>query len=111
LCEGVLLFDGAAWLCCSSCMRRSLAICRDALPVTRKHLNAVEEHRRQVLDVSQLRPGKNSFCRCWLSKKLPYCDGAHKAYNASTGDSVGPVVVMNGAEPQKAGAESSPKKD
>ncbi len=86
-------------------MRRSFVVSFDAgalsASVPRKHLNATEEHRRQVLDVSQLKPGKNSFCRCWLSKKLPYCDGAHKAYNAATGDCVGPVVVMNGPEPPK----------
>jgi CDGSH-type Zn-finger protein len=94
-------------------MRRSFAVCSDAAGAgagRKQHLNTVEELRRQVIDVSQLKPGKNSFCRCWLSKKLPYCDGAHKAYNAASGDNAGPVVVMNGAEPPKHGAES-PKKD
>ena len=84
-------------------MRRCVALCSDAAASggPRKHLNVTEELRRHVLDVAQLKPGKNSFCRCWLSKKMPYCDGAHKAYNAAMGDCVGPVVVMNGAEQAK----------
>jgi len=36
---------------------------------------------------------KVSLCRCWKSKKFPYCDGAHKAHNQETGDNLGPVVV------------------
>ncbi|KAJ9586653.1 hypothetical protein L9F63_019755 [Diploptera punctata] len=36
---------------------------------------------------------KASFCRCWRSKKFPYCDGAHGAYNKETGDNVGPLVI------------------
>lgn len=26
-----------------------------------------------------------SYCRCWLSKTFPKCDGSHKAHNALTG--------------------------
>jgi hypothetical protein len=40
--------------------------------------NSREELRRQVLQVTELKKGKNSFCRCWKSQKLPWCDGAHK---------------------------------
>ncbi len=87
--------------------RRRHAACRalrfsslSAEPTT-LHLNTVEENRRQVLDVTQLKPGKNSFCRCWRSKKMPHCDGAHKEYNRLTGDMVGPVVVMNGPEEKR----------
>merc|ERR1719232_1825643 len=33
---------------------------------------------------------KGVFCRCWKSKKFPYCDGSHAKHNAETGDNVGP---------------------
>ncbi|XP_053207233.1 CDGSH iron-sulfur domain-containing protein 1-like [Panonychus citri] len=38
--------------------------------------------------------GKNEvFCRCWKSKKFPYCDGAHNAHNAKCGDNIGPLII------------------
>jgi len=36
---------------------------------------------------------KGVFCRCWKSKKFPYCDGSHTKHNADTGDNVGPLIV------------------
>lgn len=33
------------------------------------------------------------LCRCWKSKKFPYCDGAHRKYNKENNDNLGPVVV------------------
>ncbi|XP_013400746.1 CDGSH iron-sulfur domain-containing protein 2 homolog A [Lingula anatina] len=36
---------------------------------------------------------KSVFCRCWRSKKFPYCDGTHNAHNKETGDNVGPLVI------------------
>ncbi|CAG2175143.1 unnamed protein product, partial [Oppiella nova] len=33
-----------------------------------------------VIDIENLGP-KAAFCRCWRSKKFPYCDGAHTLYN------------------------------
>jgi len=36
---------------------------------------------------------KKVFCRCWRSKKFPYCDGAHNAHNEETGDNVGPLII------------------
>ncbi|CAL1530610.1 unnamed protein product [Lymnaea stagnalis] len=42
-----------------------------------------------------LEPGqKISLCRCWRSKKWPYCDGLHKDHNICTGDNVGPVNII-----------------
>lgn len=38
------------------------------------------------------------ICRCWQSKKFPYCDGSHKALNEA-GDVVGPFVVKVNAKP------------
>lgn len=37
---------------------------------------------------------KSVFCRCWKSKKFPYCDGAHSAHNKECGDNVGPLIVQ-----------------
>lgn len=36
---------------------------------------------------------KAVYCRCWRSKKFPYCDGAHTKHNEETGDNVGPLIV------------------
>jgi CDGSH-type Zn-finger protein len=36
---------------------------------------------------------KKVFCRCWRSKKFPYCDGAHAKHNEETGDNVGPLII------------------
>ncbi|CDJ70081.1 hypothetical protein, conserved [Eimeria necatrix] len=36
---------------------------------------------------------KVAICRCWQSKKFPYCDGAHKAM-MQNGDNVGPYVAV-----------------
>merc|ERR1711915_136980 len=37
--------------------------------------------------------GKAVYCRCWKSKKFPYCDGAHNAHNKATGDNLGPLII------------------
>ncbi|XP_077310288.1 CDGSH iron-sulfur domain-containing protein 1 [Lithobates pipiens] len=36
---------------------------------------------------------KAVYCRCWRSKKFPYCDGAHTKHNEETGDNVGPLII------------------
>jgi len=36
---------------------------------------------------------KAVFCRCWKSKKFPYCDGSHNKHNQTTGDNVGPLII------------------
>jgi omega-amidase len=33
------------------------------------------------------------LCRCWKSKKFPYCDGAHGEHNKSCGDNLGPAII------------------
>jgi len=37
---------------------------------------------------------KTVFCRCWKSKKFPYCDGSHNKHNECTKDNVGPLIVQ-----------------
>lgn len=49
-----------------------------------------------MLKVEDL-PKKAVFCRCWKSKKFPYCDGAHVKHNQETGDNVGPLIVEKAA--------------
>ncbi|KAG7465219.1 hypothetical protein MATL_G00174020 [Megalops atlanticus] len=36
---------------------------------------------------------KAVYCRCWRSKKFPYCDGSHTKHNEETGDNVGPLII------------------
>ncbi|XP_041745882.1 CDGSH iron-sulfur domain-containing protein 1 [Coregonus clupeaformis] len=36
---------------------------------------------------------KAVYCRCWRSKKFPYCDGTHAKHNQETGDNVGPLIM------------------
>ncbi|CAB3377446.1 Hypothetical predicted protein [Cloeon dipterum] len=38
---------------------------------------------------------KAAFCRCWRSKKFPYCDGSHGPMNKELGDNVGPIIVKH----------------
>lgn len=38
---------------------------------------------------------KAVYCRCWRSKKFPYCDGAHAKHNQETGDNVGPLIIKH----------------
>lgn len=44
-------------------------------------------------DVEEL-GNKSVFCRCWKSKKFPYCDGAHGIHNKESGDNVGPLIIQ-----------------
>ncbi|CAL1530609.1 unnamed protein product [Lymnaea stagnalis] len=51
-----------------------------------------EEKVVNSVDIEDLGDGA-AFCRCWRSKKFPYCDGSHNAYNKETGDNVGPLCL------------------
>ncbi|XP_072165605.1 CDGSH iron-sulfur domain-containing protein 2B-like isoform X1 [Diadema setosum] len=56
---------------------------------------SVEKEKPKVVhsfDIEDL-GDKAVFCRCWRSKKFPYCDGSHGAHNIATGDNVGPLVL------------------
>ncbi|XP_047002124.1 CDGSH iron-sulfur domain-containing protein 2 homolog isoform X1 [Schistocerca americana] len=59
-------------------------------PDIRKDLAKVAD----VFDIEDI-GDKVSFCRCWRSKKFPYCDGTHNKVNQETGDNVGPVVLKH----------------
>mmetsp|Transcript_20589 Transcript_20589/g.29796 ORF Transcript_20589/g.29796 Transcript_20589/m.29796 type:complete len:170 (+) Transcript_20589:80-589(+) len=43
----------------------------------------------EYLDIGQ----KCFYCRCWKSKRFPYCDGAHVKHNEEHADNVGPIIV------------------
>lgn len=45
------------------------------------------------LDLEDL-GNKSVFCRCWKSKKFPYCDGSHAAHNKEHNDNVGPLILQ-----------------
>lgn len=51
------------------------------------------------IDVEDL-GNKAVFCRCWRSKKFPYCDGAHAKHNEATGDNVGPLIIQDSKRPK-----------
>ena len=54
-------------------------------------INQIDKPMRDEL---ALKPStKVALCRCWRSKKFPYCDGSHRQLNEETGDQVGPIVI------------------
>ncbi len=60
------------------------------------HVNKkVKKSEAKVVDTVDIEDmgDKGVFCRCWKSKKFPYCDGSHNKHNECTGDNVGPLIV------------------
>jgi len=59
--------------------------------------DSIKKDQDKVVDTVDIEDiGKQkAFCRCWKSKKFPYCDGAHAKHNKETGDNVGPLLVKN----------------
>ena len=36
---------------------------------------------------------KVAICRCWQSKRMPYCDGSHREYNEKNDENMGPIII------------------
>ena len=47
----------------------------------------------EIEDLAECKDGKVVLCRCWKSKKFPYCDGSHTEHNSACGDNVGPIII------------------
>jgi len=55
-----------------------------------------------IIDVEDLGE-KTNLCRCWRSKKWPFCDGTHNKHNLETGDNVASVIIQNKRKSLKSG--------
>lgn len=72
--------------------RRATRLFSDA-PATRIN-KIIQLDQPKVVDNLELKAGERVVvCRCWQSKKFPFCDGAHAAHNKATGDNVAPCIV------------------
>merc|ERR1719473_1051978 len=57
------------------------------------NINEQEKYHHIIEYAYQGMPDKNvKLCRCWQSKRFPYCDDTHKVL-IEAGDNVGPYVV------------------
>ncbi|XP_013889223.1 CDGSH iron-sulfur domain-containing protein 1 [Austrofundulus limnaeus] len=65
--------------CCKK-SQVNTCVCKDSPKVV---------HSFDMEDIST----KAVYCRCWKSKKFPFCDGAHTKHNEETGDNVGPLII------------------
>ena len=56
---------------------------------------------------SETKPRTVKICRCWQSKKFPYCDDSHKLL-MEHGDSVGPFIAqIDPLHPEKVKTEAT----
>ncbi|XP_076044277.1 CDGSH iron sulfur domain 2 [Oratosquilla oratoria] len=57
---------------------------------------SVKKNEPKVVDMVDIEDigNKAVFCRCWRSKKFPYCDGSHNKYNESCDDNTGPLIIQ-----------------
>merc|ERR1711976_1148919 len=57
--------------------------------------HCIKKNESKVVDTIDIEDmgDKGVFCRCWKSKKFPYCDGSHNKHNQETGDNTGPLIV------------------
>ena len=56
-------------------------------------LNDTNKPNRCEINLQSLNKNKIAICRCWKSKKFPYCDGSHNQYNEDNNDSLGPAII------------------
>jgi len=61
--------------------------------------NYPDTHERVFVAPSGTKPDRRTICRCWLSKKFPYCDNAHQVLQKQ-GINVGPVMLEVRRGPQ-----------
>jgi hypothetical protein len=57
--------------------RHSLKLSSSTEPVGRFNKEIELENPKVVTNISLKEGEKCVICRCWRSKKFPYCDGAH----------------------------------
>lgn len=57
---------------------------------------SIKKDSPKVVDTIDLEDlgNKTVFCRCWRSKKFPYCDGAHVSHNKNCDDNIGPLILQ-----------------
>lgn len=70
---------------------------KDKNTSAKSHINTkVKKDEPKVVDNFDVEDlgNKSVFCRCWKSKKFPYCDGAHAAHNKECGDNIGPLIIQ-----------------
>ncbi|XP_074600811.1 CDGSH iron sulfur domain 2 [Brevipalpus obovatus] len=95
--HGHLVAYGAAIAAIVYAVYTKYQVCK-AAKSSRVNNNIQKDNSKVVhtFDVEDL-DNKSVFCRCWRSKKFPYCDGAHNKHNEATGDNVGPLIVQKKA--------------
>merc|ERR1711962_1736772 len=61
---------------------------------------SIKKDKEKVVDSFDIEDlgDSEAFCRCWRSKKFPYCDGSHNNHNKETGDNVGPLCLSKKME-------------
>lgn len=52
-------------------------------------LNNTQKPAREEITIN----GRVAICRCWQSKKFPYCDGSHNSFNEQKNENLGPLIV------------------
>ena len=73
--------------------RKSSGICNPSIMKSEPKVATVCPLKDIEDAVSKSDKGVVAYCRCWRSKKFPYCDGSHMKFNKESGDNTGPLVV------------------
>lgn len=75
-------------------VRASIVLAESPNLPTEKFNRMIDLESEKVAHFLSVNPGEKAvLCRCWQSKKFPYCDGAHLAHNKRTGDNLGPCII------------------
>uniref|UniRef100_A0A7C9AIC1 Iron-binding zinc finger CDGSH type domain-containing protein n=1 Tax=Opuntia streptacantha TaxID=393608 RepID=A0A7C9AIC1_OPUST len=93
--HGKILAYGAAFASLAYALYTKWQVCS----LSAKINHSIQKDNAKVVhsfDMEDL--GNNeTFCRCWRSKKFPYCDGTHNKHNKETNDNVGPLIIKQKA--------------